>query len=169
MVDDLWTFARISKPDLPQDLVNMTIALEESISELEGNLDEAEVTYDRLPVINGNKGQFVFLFKELITNAIRYRTEAAPRIHISAEMQSNDWLFSVRDNGIGIDKVFSEDVFKLFHRLSGGPGPEATGTGLSMCRKIVERHGGRIWFDSRPSEGTTVCFCLPTAPPKRTL
>jgi PAS domain S-box-containing protein len=161
MIDDLWTFARIAKPDLPQELVNMTGVLEESVAALKDKVGENEVTHGDLPLILGNKDQLVFLFKELINNGIRYRSAAPPRIHITAQPEGDGWLFSVSDNGIGIDRVFSEDVFRLFHRLSGGPGPEATGTGLSMCRKIVQRHGGRIWFESQHSEGTTVFFWLP--------
>jgi PAS domain S-box-containing protein len=161
MVDDLWTYARITKPNLSEEGVSMDNALSEAMSDLRESVADDEVVHSQLPSIRGNRQQFVYLFKELIQNAVKYRSAAAPRIQISAQSQDGGWVFSVKDNGIGIDKVYSTEVFRLFHRLKGGPEPTGTGMGLAMCRKIIQRHRGRIWFDSQPGSGTTIFFWLP--------
>jgi len=164
MVDDLWTYARITKPnqELEQEQVYMTNVLRDAIAELKDKLDDQEVTRGELPSIPGNRQQFVFLFKELISNAIKYRSSAPPHLWIEARPDHNNgWVFSVKDNGIGIDKVYTGEIFKLYHRLKGGPEASATGMGLAICKKIVQRHRGHIWFESAPGQGSTFYFWLP--------
>jgi PAS domain S-box-containing protein len=161
MVDDLWTYARISKSNQSLELVYVTIALKEAMGQLQDDLADEELTYSDLPTVTGNKQQFVFLFKELLQNAVRYRNPAVrPAIHVQAEQADGGWRFSVKDNGIGIDPIYSNEAFRLFHRLKGGPTAEATGMGLAICKKIVQHYSGRIWFESHP-EGTTFYFWIP--------
>lgn len=120
----------------------------------------AQVTYDPLPEIMADKDQISRVFQNLISNSIKFRGDEPPRIHISAEDKGNEWLFSVRDNGIGIDPRFKEKVFEILQRLQGRKYP-GTGIGLTICKKIVEKHGGRIWVDSEPGKGSTFFFTLP--------
>jgi PAS domain S-box-containing protein len=161
MVDDLWTYARISKPGSSMESVPLTSAANDAIAELKDMLADNEVTLGTLPTVRGNRRQLIYLFRELIVNAIRYRSEQAPRIEISSHRVEDGVVISVKDNGAGIDEVFRLDVFRLFHRLKGGPDPDATGMGLSICKKIVQQHRGRIWFESKVGEGTTFHIWLP--------
>jgi light-regulated signal transduction histidine kinase (bacteriophytochrome) len=119
----------------------------------------AEVTYDDLPVVLGNPDRLMQVFENLIRNALVHRGQAAPHIHVSAVRQAEEWLFSVHDNGPGIDAAFLQKIFMPFERLHGKerPGP---GLGLAVCREIVERHGGRIWAESEPGCGSTFRFTL---------
>ena len=107
------------------------------------------------------------ILQNLISNSIKYRSEEPPKIHVSAERDGAGWLFAVRDNGIGIDAEDSERVFGMFKRLHGSEIP-GTGMGLALCKKVVERQGGRIWVESEPGRGATFKFTIPTHPGVRT-
>jgi two-component system CheB/CheR fusion protein len=120
----------------------------------------ALVTSDPLPTVVGEEVMLMQLFQNLISNSIKYRGEEAPEIHVSAERAAGGWLFAVRDNGIGIDPEDSERVFGMFKRLHGSEIPGA-GIGLAICKKVVERQGGRIWVDSEPGQGATFKFTIP--------
>ena len=109
----------------------------------------------------GDSIQITRLFQNLILNSIKYREPGTtPRIHVSASAQGKEWTFSIRDNGIGIDPQYSERIFGIFKRLHGRDNP-GTGIGLAICKKIVGKHGGKIWLKSAPGEGTTVFFSVP--------
>jgi light-regulated signal transduction histidine kinase (bacteriophytochrome) len=120
------------------------------------------VTSGTLPTVVAEEMPLEQVFQTLIGNAIQYRGEAAPRIHISAESTFDRWLFSVRDNGIGIDRKYAEQVFGMFQRLHGNEIP-GTGIGLALCKKIVERRGGRIWVESAAGRGAAFRFTIPTS------
>jgi PAS domain S-box-containing protein len=124
----------------------------------------AAVTSDPLPTAIANEAMLMHLFQNLIGNSIKYKGETAPAIHISALRTAEGWLFSVRDNGVGIDSAYAEFVFGMFKRLHGKEIP-GTGIGLALCRKVVERHGGRIWVESEPGHGATFKFTIPTEGP----
>jgi PAS domain S-box-containing protein len=122
----------------------------------------AVVTRDPLPVVMGDDVQLMQLFQNLIGNAIKFCREQAPRIHVSAAQTGNEWVFSVRDNGMGIEPEFFERIFLLFQRLQNRKDYTGTGIGLAICKKVVERHGGRIWVESELGKGSIFSFTLPT-------
>jgi signal transduction histidine kinase len=123
--------------------------------------NDATVTYDPLPRIECDPDRIPQLFENLVRNALTHRGECAPLVHISAEEQESLWLFSVRDNGPGIEQSYLDRIFQPFERLRGqqSPGP---GLGLATCRKIVENHGGEMWAESKPGAGCTFYFTLPS-------
>lgn len=140
----------------------MDVLLRAALARLhqEVRANQAEVTYNGLPRLAGDPDRLVQLFEHLLSNALRHRGPEAPRIHISAEKREAAWLFSVRDNGPGLEAGFLERIFLPFERLRGNKmtGP---GMGLATCRAIVERHGGRIWAESAPGQGSTFFFTIP--------
>lgn len=161
MVDDIWVYARIAKPNFEREMVYTGRALDDAIGELRSEIADTEIIRGDLPSVSGNKPQIVYLLKELVRNAIKYKSDERCRIHITAEEQDQYYLFSVQDNGIGIESVYSNDIFKLFHRLKGRPDAESTGMGLAICKKIVAQHGGRIWYEPQ-ARGAKFCFTLPS-------
>jgi signal transduction histidine kinase len=119
----------------------------------------AEVTYGDLPRVPGDPDRLMQLLEDLLSNAIRHSAGAPPRIHVSARAEEGEWIFSVRDEGPGIDSRDLERIFRPFERL--GPARGGSGLGLASCREIVRGHGGRIWAESQPAQGTTIYFTLP--------
>jgi PAS domain S-box-containing protein len=120
----------------------------------------AVITYDALPAVHADQTQLANVLQHLIGNSIKFRSKEVPRIHISARPEGNLWEFSIKDNGIGVDPEQTERIFGVFKRLHGREVP-GTGIGLAICRKIVEAHGGRIWMESQPGQGSTIRFTLP--------
>ncbi|MFP4641329.1 MAG: PAS domain S-box protein [Dehalococcoidia bacterium] len=162
LINDLLAYSRVGtrgKPFQPTDcdavLRSVVVMLEMAIRDA-----SAEVTWDNMPQIVADEGQLVQLFQNLVANAVKFRGDETPRVHISAKERHDDWLFSVQDNGKGIDSEFKERVFRIFQRLHRGE-YEGTGIGLAVCKKIVERHGGQIWLESEPGQGTTFRFTVP--------
>jgi light-regulated signal transduction histidine kinase (bacteriophytochrome) len=134
-------------------LANLKIAIEES---------GAVVTYDELPTVMADETQLARLLQNLIGNAIKFRkVEARPEIHIRAEYSGSEWTFSVHDNGIGIAPKHFERILMIFKRLHSREEYAGTGIGLAVCKKIVERHGGRIWVKSELGKGSTFYFTIP--------
>ena len=118
-------------------------------------------THDPLPTVFADGSQLVQLFQNLVGNAVKYHGAEPPRIHVSAKHDGDEWIFSVQDNGLGIDPKYFEKVFVMFQRLHGREEFSGTGIGLTVCKKIVERHGGRIWVESELGKGSTFYFALP--------
>jgi signal transduction histidine kinase len=135
-----------------QAVANLKTAAEES---------HAAVTFDNLPTVMADEMQLIRLFQNLIGNAIKFKDGETPEVHISAEKKENNWVFSVHDNGIGIDPKSLDKIFAVFQRLHTRGEYPGTGIGLAVCKKIVERHGGRIWVESEPGRGATFFFTLP--------
>jgi signal transduction histidine kinase len=137
-----------------------TSVVKKAVCNLEAVIDanNASITYDDLPTIRADSLQLISLFQNLIDNAIKYRKEEDPRIHVSAKQKGNEWIFSIRDNGIGMDSKGSERIFGMFQRLSNDQ--SGTGIGLATCKEIAKRHGGRIWVESNPGKGSTFYFTI---------
>lgn len=164
LLDALLEYAAAVRPDdSAVGLVPCGPVMEKVMRDLEPVVrrSQAKVEWD-LPAVPVREVHLVQLFQNLIGNAIKYRGEEPPRIVIAAKRQDADWLFSVRDNGIGIDPAYAEQVFGLFKRLHGDRYP-GTGIGLAICNTIIERYGGRMWVDSRPGAGSTFYFTVPAA------
>jgi PAS domain S-box-containing protein len=166
LLEDLLDYSRVSRRPQPFEPINCTTILKDVLTDLAVTMQEssAVVTADSLPTVLGDRTQLRQLLQNLISNAIKFRREEPPVVHISAEPQEDFWLFTVRDNGIGIDPQFAERIFVLFQRLHSRQEYPGTGIGLAICKKIVERHAGRIWVESHLGEGSTFYFTLPRQP-----
>jgi light-regulated signal transduction histidine kinase (bacteriophytochrome) len=127
-------------------------------SEIRAN--DASVTYEKLPRVNGDASQLTALFENLLQNALRHRAQAAPAIQVTSQKRGEEWLFAVRDNGPGVEAAYLKTMFEPFVRLHGRKHAGA-GMGLAICRVILERHGGRIWAESKAQGGTALFFTLP--------
>jgi PAS domain S-box-containing protein len=151
--------------DGPSPVVSSDNAIERSITNLKAAIEEsgAEVTCDPLPPVRMHEVQLVQLFQNIIGNAIRYRSDERPRIHVGAEPEGDAWRFFIQDNGIGIDPEYKEQIFGIFKRLHTSSEYPGTGMGLAICQRIVERAAGRIWVESQPGRGSTFFFTLPAS------
>ena len=130
---------------------------------LRGAIEEsgALITHDPMPTVLADERQLIQLFQNLIGNAIKYQSLGVPRVHIAAAKNGEKkWIFSVQDNGLGIDSQYFEKIFGMFQRLHKREEFAGTGIGLAICKKIVERHGGNIWVESQPGQGSTFRFAL---------
>jgi len=169
LIDDLLAYSRVTSAGRSPAVVDTRNAVSLSLRNLEAAVREAgaEVDYGALPQVLADSGQIVQLFQNLVGNAIKFRTPGVPpRVHIEARRapdEPHQWLFRVADNGIGIDPKFFERVFAIFQRLHSRREYPGTGIGLALCRRIVERYGGRIWIESEPGKGTAFLFTLPEA------
>jgi PAS domain S-box-containing protein len=163
LIQDLLTYSRVGTRTKPFERVRMEDALSAAMANLQIAIAEsaAAVTHDPLPRVNGDMVQLVQLFQNLLSNAIKFRGTEPLRIHISAEAREHQWLFAVRDNGIGIDPQYFRRIFIIFQRLHTQQEYPGTGIGLAVCKKIVERHGGRMWVESEPGKGSAFFFTMP--------
>jgi PAS domain S-box-containing protein len=163
LIDDLLAYTRAGVVDAATTTVDSAAALRHALSSLAEVIREndAMVTYDALPQVYMGESHLQQVFQNLVGNALKYRTEDKPRIHISAVHQSAAWRFSVQDNGIGIDPQYKEKIFGVFKRLYRGQKYSGTGIGLAICQRVVERYGGRIWVESASGEGATFYFTVP--------
>ena len=163
LINDLLTYSRVTAQDKVFERVDCNGLLEEALSNLRVAVEEsrAVVTHDPLPTVMADGGQLGQLFQNLIGNAIKFRGKEPPQVYVSAERRTGEWLFSVRDNGIGVDPQYAERIFVIFQRLHNREEYPGTGIGLALCKKIVERHGGRIWVASQTGQGATFHFTLP--------
>jgi PAS domain S-box-containing protein len=163
LIHDLLEFSRIDSQAKEFQEVSMEEVLGKTLDNLAVIIGEKKtvISHEPLPTIRADDLQMIQVMQNLIANAIKFRGEDPPRIHISCDDEGDQWRFAVQDNGIGIDKQYQDKIFVLFQRLHTKEEYEGTGIGLAICKKIVERHGGRIWFDSRPGSGTTFYFTMP--------
>ncbi len=165
LVQDLLAYARVGSHGKPFEIVDCAAPFREAVANLEAAIREsrAELTCGPLPRVWADASQLVQLFQNLLDNAIKFRGDQPPVVQVEAQSRDGEWLFAVRDNGIGIDPLFVDRLFVIFERLHSQSEYPGTGIGLAICKKIVERHGGRIWVESKPGEGTTFWFTLPAA------
>jgi signal transduction histidine kinase len=164
LINDLLTYSRVNTQGRPLEPTDLHVVLGEALRNLASAIRESRaiVTNDDLPSMRVDPVQLQQVFQNLIGNAIKFRGKASPHIHVSAREEGDEWLFSVKDNGIGIDAKHAEKLFVIFQRLHTREEYPGTGIGLAVCKRIVERHGGRIWFESEPGKGSTFYFTLPT-------
>jgi len=163
LVNDLLTYSRIGRKTGKFEDVNTEDILKQITFDSRVLIEEnnANISYENLPVVWADYTQLVQVFQNLISNSIKYNEQERPTLHISAEKKVNDWIFKVKDNGIGIDSQHGDRVFKIFQRLHGRDEYEGTGIGLAIVKRIIEQHGGMIWYDSKPGEGSIFYFSIP--------
>ncbi|NJN45673.1 MAG: hypothetical protein HC808_03365 [Candidatus Competibacteraceae bacterium] len=155
MLDELVAYLRLDSEAQPRQLTDCNALIDDIVQRLRPILEaeHAVVTYDVLPTLRADRRQLAHAFLQLIDNAVKFRSKASPRIQITAIRQSGVWVFTVRDNGIGIDPQFRDRIFLLFQRLHDAGKYAGQGAGLAFVKKIVERHGGRVWVESEPTQG----------------
>src|SRR3989440_9439925 len=162
LIEDLVAFSRVGTRGAPFAPTDVNVVVDRALENVKLSIDEAGGTLnkDGLPTVLADAGQLEHLFLNLVSNALKFRGTVPPEIRLAAEQRDREWLFSVRDNGIGIDPQYFERIFIIFQRLHGKNDYPGTGIGLAICKKIVERHGGRIWVESQPGQGSTFFFTL---------
>jgi len=162
LINDLLAYSRVGTRGGRFEQTDMQQALDRALLNLKVAIEEngAEITHDPMPTVRADATQMSQLFQNLIANAIKFRSPRKPRIHVGARQQGQEWEFSVSDNGIGIEGQYLERIFRIFQRLHTQDKYPGTGIGLALCKRIVERHGGRIWAQSQPGEGSIFYFTL---------
>lgn len=165
LINDLLAYSRVGTQGEAFRPVDCKKVVRQTVQNLEMTIQEsqAEIRWDDLPAVHGDQGQLVQLFQNLIANAVKFRSHDAPRVQIAVTAQGPFHQFAVTDNGIGIEPEYQDRIFVIFQRLHNRDKYPGTGIGLALCKKIVERHGGHIWFESEPGRGTTFFFTLPAA------
>jgi light-regulated signal transduction histidine kinase (bacteriophytochrome) len=163
LINGLRTYSYVDRRGRPFEPMSCEAVLKQALTKRQATIEKSGgvITHESLPIVMADASQLVQLFEKLIGNAIKYRNEELPRIHISAQRKENEWIFSVRDNGIGIAPEYQECIFLIFQRLHKREEYPGNGTGLAICKRIVERHGGRIWVESKPGNGSTFYFTIP--------
>jgi len=164
LIGDLLAYCRVGTTGKELCETSSEAALEQALLNLQGAIQESSgvVTHDPLPTVVADGSQLVQLFQNVVGNAIKYRSAELPRVHVSAKKNGgNEWIFSMRDNGLGIEPKYFGKIFVMFQRLHGREEFSGTGIGLTVCKKIAERHGGRMWVESEPGKGSTFYVALP--------
>ena len=163
LITDLLTYSRLSTRGRPFETVDVQEVLDRSIGNLDSLAAEkgAEITYGPMPTIKADATQLTQVFQNLIGNAVKFGSDRAPKVRVSAKRDSTEWIFSVEDNGIGIDRAHFDRIFVIFQQLSKKGPFHGTGMGLAIVKKIVERHRGRVWLESKVGAGSTFYFTIP--------
>jgi light-regulated signal transduction histidine kinase (bacteriophytochrome) len=163
LITDLLTYSRVTTHAKEFQRVDLERVLDDVLASLSVSLKEskATITHDPLPTIFSEPSQMGQVFQNLIANAIKFKGPKTPEIHISAVKGENKWIFKVSDNGIGIDPEHQEQIFDVFRRLHTRKKFPGTGIGLSICQKIIKNHGGKIWVESEPGQGSSFYFTIP--------
>ena len=163
LIEDLLAYSRVGRRAMALKPVKMEAVMARVRTNLRGALEDSagELTHDALPVVAGDESQLVQLLQNLAGNALKFHGEAAPRVHVSCAERDGEWEFTVQDNGIGIEPQYFERIFMVFQRLHDKGQYPGTGIGLAICKKVVDRHGGRIWVESAPGKGSRFHFTLP--------
>jgi PAS domain S-box-containing protein len=162
LINDLLSYSRVDSRGKVFESTNMEKVFEAAMDNLQVAIEDskAEVTHEPLPTVVADEVQMVQIFQNMVANAIKFHDKEAPRVHVSAELKENEWLFSVKDNGMGIEPQYFDRIFIIFQRLNGQE-YSGTGLGLSIVKKIIERHGGRVWVESEYGKGSTFYFTIP--------
>jgi light-regulated signal transduction histidine kinase (bacteriophytochrome) len=163
LIEDLLAYSRVGTKGQDFKPVALEAPLRRALFNLRAGIEEAgaAVTYDPLPTVQGDEVQLGQLLQNLIGNSLKFRSNSVPRIHVGIKASAHEWTVEVKDNGIGIEPQYYERIFMVFQRLFNKGEYPGTGIGLAICKKVVERHGGRIWVESRPGDGSSFYFTLP--------
>jgi PAS domain S-box-containing protein len=163
LIRDLLSYSRVDARSGPFVEIPFLDIVNDALSILESSIHDSggQVTWSQLPNITGDRSQLVQLIQNLVGNGLSYRSDKPPHIHISAKRSGKEWVFSVQDNGIGIDPKHCDQIFEIFKRLHTQKEHPGTGIGLAVCRRVVNRHGGKIWVESEPGHGSTFHFTIP--------
>lgn len=165
LIDDLLSYSRVGKTDIKPGPIDLNLVMADVLSDLEHAISEsgATIEVEKLPVVICNPREIHQVLQNLLSNGIKFRGEAPPKIHVSCRQEGLYWVICVRDNGIGIPQKYQEQVFRVFQRLHGRDKYPGTGIGLAICKKIIEKNGGTIWVESEAGQGSTFCFTLRAA------
>jgi len=163
LTDDLLSYAQFDSPVQALEFVDCNRVLTHVLRTLDARITETggQVTVEALPTVMGERGQLIHLFHNLLSNALKYRQDRAPVIKVSARRGTAEWIFQVADNGIGIESQHLTRIFEVFKRLHTAQEYSGNGIGLAICERIVVRHGGRMWVDSEPGQGSIFYFSIP--------
>ena len=163
LIQSLLSYSRLGIAPESLEPTDCNVALDGALHNLRSSIEEsgARVTSEQLPIVQGNPSQMVQLFQNLVSNAIKYAADSPLEIHVGVVREESTWKFCVKDNGIGIEPQDVDRIFQIFQRVEAGRERPGTGIGLASCKKIVEHHGGRIWVESEPDEGSTFFFTIP--------
>jgi signal transduction histidine kinase len=166
LLHDLLLYTRIPADERRSEAVDLNEVLKNILFVFKTAIEEsgATITSDNLATVRGHQIQLSLVLQNLISNALKYRSQTAPRVHISSHRGGDEWIISVQDNGIGFDQHYADRIFELFIRLRSREYP-GSGLGLAICKRIVELHGGRIWATSQPGAGASFYFSLPATDP----
>jgi PAS domain S-box-containing protein len=166
LINALLTYSRVGTTVQSYESIDCAVVLQDVLTNLQVTIakNRAIITHDPLPEVQGDRTQLIQLFQNLISNGIKFRREDTPHIHIGVKRLADKWLFSIHDNGIGIEAQYTDRIFIIFQRLHSRAAHPGTGIGLSICKKIVERHGGNLWVESQPEQGSVFYFTLPLMP-----
>jgi PAS domain S-box-containing protein len=165
LIDDLLAYSRVGTDEYRHEPIDVAALVEDTLRGMRATVEEsgAIVTLENLPTVVGDPGQLRQLFQNLIANGIKFVEKGTPRIHVSARREGRTWRFAVDDNGIGIDPQHADRIFAVFKRLHGREAYPGSGIGLSICKRIVERHNGRIWVERNEEGGSRFCFTIPVS------
>ncbi|MFX1389989.1 MAG: ATP-binding protein [Promethearchaeota archaeon] len=163
LIKDLLTYSRITTNAKPSKLINLDNVMKDVLFNLQESIKESDaiITYDKMPILEVDKTQFIQLFQNLISNSIKFRRKEPPKIYIKVKESDKEWLFSIKDNGIGIESKYFDHLFNIFYRLHTKEEYPGTGIGLPICKKIVQRYGGEIWVESEYGKGSIFFFTIP--------
>jgi len=163
LINDLLSYSRVGSRGRSFEPTDTDVVLGRALANLKLAIadNHASVTHDPLPRVKADERQLEQLFQNLVGNAIKYHGAEPPRVHVGANRNNGNWEFSIKDNGIGIDPQYNDRIFVIFQRLHSREEYEGTGIGLAVCKKIVERHGGRIWVQSEAGKGSDFRFTIP--------
>ncbi|NUB93036.1 PAS domain-containing protein [Haloterrigena sp. SYSU A558-1] len=163
MIENLLEYSRVTTRGDPLEPTDAAAVLDDVLTDLEPRIEEtdATITVDELPTVTADGDQLAQVFRNLLSNALKYSGDEPPQVHVGVERTGDEWRFAIADQGIGIDSEQSERIFDVFETAHTSEEGSDSGIGLALCQRIVERHGGKIWVDSEPDEGATFYFTLP--------